>query len=123
MEDKEFLEQVIKNKNTIEKSIIVLDIVEAIEQFLIASKEIKTIVDFEEKIRNFMGKGFPYKKDIDTLFLLTSSKTNMKFFFDNLNTLVTLNFVIKQSENYRFRFYKFIKINVPSNSEFLKKLD
>ena len=38
-----------ENKNTIEKSIIVLDIVEAIEQFLIASKEIKTIIDFEEK--------------------------------------------------------------------------
>ena len=90
MEDKEFLEQVIKNKNTIEKSIIVLDIVEAIEQFLIASKEIKTIIDFEEKIRNFMSKGFPYKKDIDTLFLLTSSANNMKFFFDNLNNFQSI---------------------------------
>ena len=79
-----------ENKNTIEKSIIVLDIVEAIEQFLIASKEIKTIVDFEEKIRNFMSKGFPYKKDIDTLFLLTSSANNMKFFFDNLNNFQSI---------------------------------
>ena len=74
-----------ENKNEIEKSIIVLDIIGAIEQFLIASKEIKTIIDFEEKVRNFMGQGFPYKKDVDTLFSLTSSKANMKFFIDNLN--------------------------------------
>lgn len=90
MEDKEFLEQVIKNKNEIEKSIMVLDIIEAIEQFLIVSKEIKTIVNFEEKVRNFMGKGFPHKKDIDTLFLLTSSANNMKFFIDNLNNFQSI---------------------------------
>ena len=45
-----------ENKNTIEKSIIVLDIVEAIKQFLITTKENKTIINFEEKIRNFMSK-------------------------------------------------------------------
>lgn len=90
MEDKIFLEQIIKNKNEIKKSIMVLDIIEAIEQFLEVSKEIKTIVDFEEKVRNFMGKGFPYKKDVDTLFLLTSSATNMKFFFDNLNNFQSI---------------------------------
>ena len=90
MEDKQFLEQIIKNKNEIKKSIMVLDIIEAIEQFLEVSKEIKTIVDFEEKVRNFMGKGFPYKKDVDTLFLLTSSATNMKFFFDNLNNFQSI---------------------------------
>lgn len=90
MEDKQFLEQIIKNKNEIKKSIMVLDIIEAIEQFLEVSKEIKTIVDFEEKVRNFMGKGFPYKKDVDTLFLLTSSTNNMKFFFDNLNNFQSI---------------------------------
>jgi Icc-related predicted phosphoesterase len=90
MEDKIFLEQIIKNKNEIKKTIIVSDIIEAIEQFLIVSKEIKTIVDFEEKVRNFMGKGFPYKKDVDTLFLLTSSTNNMKFFFDNLNNFQSI---------------------------------
>jgi len=90
MEDKQFLEQIIKNKNEIEKSIIVLDIIEAIEQFLEVSKEIKTIIDFEEKVKKFMGKGFPYKKDVDTLFLLTSSTTNMKFFFDNLNNFQSI---------------------------------
>ena len=79
-----------ENKNEIEKSIIVLDIIEAIEEFLKVSKEIKTIIDFEEKVRNFMGKGFPYKKDIDTLFLLTSSANNMKFFFDNLNNFQSI---------------------------------
>ena len=90
MEDKKFLKQVIKNKNEIKKSIMVLDIIEAIEQFLIASKEIKTVVDFEERIKNFMGKGFPYKKDVDTLLLLTSSTNNMKFFFDNLNNFQSI---------------------------------
>ena len=90
MENKKLIEEVIKNKNEIEKSIIVLDIIEAIEQFLEVSKEIKTIIDFEEKIRNFMGKGFPYKKDIDTLFLFTSSTTNIKFFFDNLNNFQSI---------------------------------
>lgn len=90
MEDKIFLEQIIKNKNEIKKTIIVSDIVEAIEQFLIVSKEIKTIVNFEEKVRNFMGQGFPYKKDIDTLFLLTSSANNMKFFIDNLNNFQSI---------------------------------
>lgn len=90
MENKKLIEEVIKNKNEIEKSIIVLDIVEAIEQFIIASKEIKTIVNFEEKVRNFMGKGFPYKKDVDTLFLLTSSANNMKFFINNLNNFQSI---------------------------------
>lgn len=90
MEDKKFLVEVIKNKNEIEKSITVLNIIEAIEQFLEVSKEIKTIIDFEEKVRNFMGKGFPYKKDIDTLFLLTSSTDNMKFFIDNLNNFQSI---------------------------------
>ena len=78
------------NKNELEKSIIVLNIIEAIEQFLTASKKIKTVVDFEERIKNFMGKGFPYKKDIDTLFSFTSSTTNMKFFFDNLNNFQSI---------------------------------
>ena len=90
MEDKQFLEQIIKNKNEIEKSIIILDIIESIEQFLEVSKEIKTIVNFEEKVRNFMGKGFPLKKDVDTLFLLTSSANNMKFFIDNLNNFQSI---------------------------------
>ncbi len=90
MEDKQFLEQIIKNKNEIKKSIIVSDIIEAIEQFLIVSKEIKTIVNFEEKVRNFMGKGFPHKKDIDTLFLITSSIDNMKFFINNLNNFQSI---------------------------------
>lgn len=45
----------------------------------------KSIIDFEEKVKNLMGKGFPHKKDIDTLFSLTSSANNMKFFIDNLN--------------------------------------
>lgn len=74
-----------ENKNEVEKSIIVLDIIEAIEEFLEVSKKIKTIIDFEEKVKNFMGKGFPHKKDINTLFSLTSSVNNMKFFVDNLN--------------------------------------
>ena len=90
MEDKQFLEQIIKNKNEIKKTIIVSDIIEAIEQFLIVSKEIKTIVNFEEKVRNFMGKGFPHKKDIDTLFLITSSIDNMKFFINNLNNFQSI---------------------------------
>lgn len=75
----------IENKNEVEKSIIVLDIIEAIEEFLEVSKKIKTIIDFEEKVKKFMGKGFPHKKDINTLFSLTSSVNNMKFFVDNLN--------------------------------------
>jgi hypothetical protein len=41
----------------------------------------------------------------------------------NLNSLRALNFAIKHSENFRFRFYKFVKINVPENEEFLKKMD
>ena len=82
-----------ENKNEMEKSINVSDIIEAIEaieQFLKVSKEIKTIIDFEEKVRNFMGQGFPYKKDVDTLFSLTSSKSNMKFFINNLNDFQTI---------------------------------
>lgn len=79
-----------ENKNEVEKSIIVLDIIEAIEEFLEVSKKIKTIIDFEEKVKNFMGKGFPCKKDIDTLFLITSSANNMKFFFDNLNNFQSI---------------------------------
>lgn len=90
MENKKLIKEVIENKNEIEKSITVLNIIEAIEQFLMASKEIKTIIDFEEKVKNFMGKGFPYKKDIDTLFLLISSANNMKFFIGNLNNFQSI---------------------------------
>ncbi len=41
----------------------------------------------------------------------------------NLNALRSLNFAIKHSEKFRFRFYKFVKINVPENEDFLKRMD
>jgi flagellar biosynthesis/type III secretory pathway chaperone len=64
--------------------IIILELIDVAGEFLKVSKEIKTIVDFEEVFKNFRTNGFPYEKNPSSLLLIISSHETIKTFANNL---------------------------------------
>lgn len=64
--------------------ILILELIDVAGEFLKVSKEIKTIVDFEEVFKNFRTNGFPYEKNLSSLLLIISSVETIKTFVNNL---------------------------------------
>ncbi|MCT7464704.1 hypothetical protein N5S72_09610 [Aliarcobacter cryaerophilus] len=72
------------NKSFIDVSYEILKILDSISIFVKTTKEVKTIIDFEDKIQKFSGRGFFYKKDIDTLISIFETKDKLNFFMNQL---------------------------------------
>jgi hypothetical protein len=83
-----FDSDILKNENRylLNISLSILDIIESISLFLKTTKEYNTIIDFEEKIIKFSGKGFPYKNDLTTLISIVSDSKNFEYFVNQLKT-------------------------------------
>ncbi|MGJ0362195.1 hypothetical protein [Aliarcobacter cryaerophilus] len=72
------------DKSFIDVSFEILKILDSISIFVKTTKEVKTIIDFEDKILKFSGRGFFYKKDIDTLISIFEKKDKLNFFMNQL---------------------------------------
>ena len=83
-----FDSDILKNENRylLNISLNILDVIEGISLFLKTTKESNTIIDFEEKIIKFSGKGFPYKYDLTTLISIVSDSQNFEYFVNQLKT-------------------------------------
>ena len=67
-------------------SLNILDVIDGISLFLKTTKESNTIINFEEKIIKFSGKGFPYKNDLTTIISIVSDSQNFEYFVNQLKT-------------------------------------
>ena len=83
-----FDSDIFKNQNRylFNISLNILDVIESISLFLETTKKSNTIIDFEEKIIKFSGKGFPYKNDLTTLISIVSDSKNFEYFVNQLKT-------------------------------------
>lgn len=102
---------------------VILELIDVAGEFLKVSKQIKTIVDFEEVFKNFRTSGFPYEKNLSSLFLVISSietfANNLKYFKILINGWVNeeINKIYKTSskneihEKYDLLFYQLEILN------------
>ena len=83
-----FHSDILKNENRylLNISLNILDVIEGISLFLETTKKSNTIIDFEEKIIKFSGKGFPYKNDLTTIISIVSDSQNFEYFVNQLKT-------------------------------------
>lgn len=83
-----FHSDILKNENRylLNISLNILDVIDGISLFLKTTKESNTIINFEEKIIKFSGKGFPYKNDLTTIISIVSDSQNFEYFVNQLKT-------------------------------------
>ena len=83
-----FQSDILKNENRylLNISLNILDVIDGISLFLKTTKESNTIINFEEKIIKFSGKGFPYKNDLTTIISIVSDSQNFEYFVNQLKT-------------------------------------
>lgn len=83
-----FHSDILKNENRylLNISLNILDVIDGISLFLETTKESNTIINFEEKIIKFSGKGFPYKNDLTTIISIVSDSQNFEYFVNQLKT-------------------------------------
>lgn len=83
-----FHSDILKNENRylLNISLNILDVIDGISLFLKTTKESNTIINFEEKIIKFAGKGFPYKNDLTTIISIVSDSQNFEYFVNQLKT-------------------------------------
>lgn len=83
-----FHSDILKNENRylLNISLNILDVIDGISLFLKTTKESNTIINFEEKIIKFSGKGFPYKNDLTTIISIISDSQNFEYFVNQLKT-------------------------------------
>lgn len=83
-----FHSDILKNENRylLNISLNILDVIDGISLFLKTTKESNTIINFEEKIIKFSGKGFPYKNDLTTIISIVSDSQNFEYFVNQLKS-------------------------------------
>lgn len=134
-----FDSDILKNENRylLNISLNILDVIEGISLFLETTKKSNTIIDFEEKIIKFSGKGFPYKNDLTTLISIVSDSQNFEYFVNQLKTfeiimrgwlIEEIRIVYKESnideilKKYELVFYNFeiMKSRILNNADKLE---
>lgn len=97
-------------------SVTILELIEVAAKFLKTSKDIDTHTDFEKVYKDFRLKGFPYKKNLSSLFSIVSSMETLRDFIKNLPSF--MNFINVTVDNEINKIH-----NISSKKDIHKKYD